>query len=228
MLQKKVTQNSFYNIDKKLEIKDIKKYFYRYLDRPNQNNLFTTCWAKLYKTKLLSNKNLYFNEDLRLCEDTDFVFRFLKISKNIQYINHSIYRHSLGSGKQNLKKATFGVNLELDHQISFLVALEACKNYLIKNDENLSKVDNKLDQCIGAYTVIYTIRSCIQINSLYSLNKTYLFWKDFYKRKLILNAINNYSYKKSGGSWILPFLIKRRLYFLAVLIAYFFAKKRYL
>ncbi len=228
MFQKKVTQNSFYNIDKKLEIKDIKKYFYRYLDRPNQNNLFTTCWAKLYKTKLLSNKNLYFNEDLRLCEDTDFVFRFLKISKNIQYINHSIYRHSLGSGKQNLKKATFGVNLELDHQISFLVALEACKNYLIKNDENLSKVDNKLDQCIGAYTVIYTIRSCIQINSLYSLNKTYLFWKDFYKRKLILNAINSYSYKKSGGSWILPFLIKRRLYFLAVLIAYFFAKKRYL
>ena len=102
----KILKNYFFNGDKELMIKDIKKYFYNYLIKPNKNSLFTTCWAKLYKTKLFKlDKTLQFNEKLHICEDTDFVFRFLFKAKNIQYINFSMYLHSLALGKKNLNKA---------------------------------------------------------------------------------------------------------------------------
>jgi glycosyltransferase involved in cell wall biosynthesis len=224
-----IIKNNFYGIDRKLEVNDIKEYFHNYLVKPNKNSLFTTCWGKLYRTKLfLTNENLYFNEKLRLCEDTDFVFRFLTNSKSVQYINFPIYEHTLGYAKQNLNKATFGINLELSHQISFLVAVESCKKYLIENGDFLSEIQNKLDHCIGAYTIIYTIRSCMKINSFPDFIKTYLFWKNFYNRESISHAIKNYSYKCAGGSWLLPFLIKNKIYFIAIIIAYFISKKRYL
>jgi len=225
----KISKNYFYNKDKKLITNDIKKYFYNYLVKPNKNSLFTTCWGKLYKTKLFkSHKNIFFNEKLRLCEDTDFVFRFLSKSKSVQYINFSIYSHTVASGKKNLNKATFGTKISLTHQISFLKAVESCKKYLIKNGDNLSIIQKKLDHCIGAYTIIYTIRSCIKINSLPSFIKTYLFWKNIYNRKIIFNSILNYSPKRAGGGWLLPYLIKKKTYILVIIIAYLIARKRYL
>ena len=227
--ENRISKNYFYNKDKKLFANDIKKYFYNYLNKPNKNSLFTTCWAKFYKTKILtSNKKTYFNEKMYLCEDTDFVFRFLSEVKSVQYINSSIYSHSVAIGKKNLNKPTFGTKLNLVHQISFLKAVESCKKYLIKNGDNLSIIQNKLDHCIGAYTIIYTIRSCIKINSLSSFIKTYLFWKNIYKRKQVYKSIINYSPELANGGLLIPYLIKKEAYFLAVLIAYFSAKKRYL
>ena len=202
---------------------------YKYLTKPNKYSLFTTCWAKLYRTKLLViNKDLYFNEKLSLCEDTDFVFRFLTKSKNIQYINESIYLHTLGIAKENLNKLTFGTRLEAKHQISFLTAVKSCKNYFIKNGHTPSEIQKKIDHCTGAYTIIYTIRSCLRVNSLPSFISTYLFWKDLYIRKILSDEMINYSFKSAEGNWILPFLIKKRMYFFSILVAYFTARKRYL
>ena len=202
---------------------------YKYLTKPNKYCLFTTCWAKLYRTKLLViNKDLYFNEKLSLCEDTDFVFRFLTKSKSIQYINESIYLHTLGIAKENLNKLTFGTRLEAKHQISFLTAVKSCKNYFIKNGHTPSEIQKKINHCTGAYTIIYIIRSCLRVNSLPSFISTYLFWKNLYNRNILSSEMPNYSFKLAGGSWLLPFLIRNKLYFIAILTAYYICKKRYL
>ena len=220
---------NFYKSDRKLEVKDIKKYLYKYLSKPNKYSLYTTCWAKLYKTKiLLLNKKLYFNEKLLMCEDTDFVFRFLTNSKSVQFINDSIYMHKLGLAKENLKKLTFGARLDTKNQISFLTAVESCKNYFIKNGHTSSEIQKKIDHCIGAYTIIYTIRSCLRINSLSSFISTYLFWKNLYNKNILSNEMVNYSFKRAGGHWGIPFLIRNKMYFIAILTAYYICKKRYL
>jgi len=222
-------KNNFYNEDKILEVNDIKKYFYRYLTMPNKYSLFTTCWAKLYRTELLViNKDLYFNEKLLLCEDTDFVFRFLTKSKNIQYINESIYVHTLGIAKENLKKLTFGTRFDPKHQISFLTTVESCKNYFIKNGHTHLDMQNRLDHCTDSYTIIYMIRSCMRINSLSSFISTYLFWKNIYNKNILSSKMLNYSYKRAGGHWLLPFLIKKKMFFIAILTAYYICNKRYL
>ena len=220
---------NFYKSDRKLEVKNIKKYLYKYLSKPNKYSLYTTCWAKLYKTKiLLLNKKLYFNEKLLMCEDTDFVFRFLTNSKSVQFINDSIYMHKLGLAKENLKKLTFGARLDTKNQISFLTAVESCKNYFIKNGHTSSEIQKKIDHCIGAYTIIYTIRSCLRINSLSSFMSTYLFWKNLYNKNILSNKMVNYSFKRAGGHWGLPFLIRNKMYFISILTAYYICKKRYL
>jgi len=225
----KVIKKNFYKEDKVLEVNDINEYLYKYLTKPNKYCLFTTCWAKLYRTKLLViNKDLYFNEKLSLCEDTDFVFRFLTKSKSIQYINESIYLHTLGVAKENLNKLTFGTRLEAKHQISFLTAVKSCKNYFIKNGHTPSEIQKKIDHCTGVYTIIYIIRSCIRVNSLPSFISTYLFWKNLYNRNILSSEMPNYSFKLAGGSWLLPFLIRNKLYFIAILTAYYICKKRYL
>jgi len=225
----KVIKNNFYKEDKVLEVNDINEYLYKYLTKPNKYCLFTTCWAKLYRTKLLViNKDLYFNEKLSLCEDTDFVFRFLTKSKSIQYINESIYLHTLGIAKENLNKLTFGTRLEAKHQISFLTAVKSCKNYFIKNGHTPSEIQKKINHCTGAYTIIYIIRSCLRVNSLPSFISTYLFWKNLYNRNILSSEMPNYSFKLAGGSWLLPFLIRNKLYFIAILTAYYICKKRYL
>ena len=225
----KVIKNNFYKEDKVLEVNDINEYLYKYLTKPNKYCLFTTCWAKLYRTKLLViNKDLYFNEKLSLCEDTAFVFRFLTKSKSIQYINESIYLHTLGIAKENLNKLTFGTRLEAKHQISFLTAVKSCKNYFIKNGHTPSEIQKKINHCTGAYTIIYIIRSCLRVNSLSSFISTYLFWKNLYNRNILSSEMPNYSFKLAGGSWLLPFLIRNKLYFIAILTAYYICKKRYL
>ena len=224
----KIKKNFFYKSDKKLSIGDINKYFYNYLSRPNKNSLFTTCWAKLYKTKLFElDKTLRFNERLYICEDTDFVFRFLFRSKKIQYIKISLYSHSLEVGIKNLKKATFASKKNLQHQISFLKPLESCKKYLIKNEKDLTLIKKRINHCIGAYSIIYTIRSCIRINSILSFYKTYVFWKKIYNKKKFCESIKKYSPELANGGTLLPFLIKNKLYFIGILTALLIAKKRY-
>ena len=220
---------NFYKIDRKLEVKDIKEYFLKYLIKPNKYSLFTTCWAKLYKTKiLLLNKDLYFNEKMLICEDTDFVFRFLAKAKKINYINKSIYLHKLGTNEENLNKLTFGVNLNNSHQISFLRVVESCTNYFIKNGHTLAELQPKIDHCIGCYIIIYIIRSCLKINSIPSFKLNYLFWKNFFTKNVAAHLMNNYSHTLAGGGWLLPFLIRKKMFFFVIFFAYLIARKRYL
>tara|TARA_B100001059_G_scaffold233039_1_gene272196 strand:+ start:1085 stop:1660 length:576 start_codon:yes stop_codon:yes gene_type:complete len=190
--------------------------------------MYTTCWAKLYKTKELHpRKNLYFNEKLFLCEDTDFVFRFLTNTKSVQFINQSIYCHKLGDSEENLKKLTFGLGFDTKIQISFLTAVDSCKNYFIKKGHKSSQIQKKVNQCIGSYTIIYIIRSCLRINSFPSFISTYLFWKKIFNRNILSSKMIDYSYKNAGGSWLLPFLIRNKLYFITIFVAYYICKKRY-
>ena len=228
LIKNKILTNNFYKSDKKLLTHDIKRYFLNYLLKPNKSNLFTNCWAKLYKTKFLNHhKKLRFDEKLHICEDTDFVFKFLTKSKKIQYINLPIYQHTLQSGNKNLVKSTFAVNKKLHHQISFLQPVNSCKKFLIKNEKDFLNIKNKVYHCIGAYSIIYTIRSCIRINSFSSFYKIYVFWKKIYLKKLFIDAMNNYSPKAANGGNIIPYFIKKKSFLIAILFAFLIAKKRY-
>jgi len=228
---KKIIKNHFYRNAsiKILKTADIKEYFYKYLIKPNKHSLFTQCWAKIYKTKiLLSSKKILFNKKLYLCEDTEFVFRYLLKSNKIKHYNFPMYLHQINL-KKKMKKATFGSNLPLIHQISFLSAVRSAKEYLIKKGDKLLNIKKKLDHCIGVYTIIYTIRSCIRIFTILDFLKNYFFWKKIYDKKKFRNGINNYSYKDVGNKAgkILPMLIKNKFYFLAIIVALILCKKRY-
>ena len=227
---KKIIKNNFGN-SRDLQNQEIKKYFYEYLLQPNNKNLFNHCWAKIYKTKnFIKSKKNFFNIKLYICEDTDFVFRYLLKYKKIKYINFNMYTHHLTYKNQNLKtKATFGINRQLINQVSFLHPVKSVKKYLFRDKNNLINIRKKINHCIGAYTIIYTIRSCLRIISIKELFNNYLFWKKIYNRKIFSNAISDYNYVEAGAraNKLLPILIRNKFYFIAILYAYILCKKRY-
>ena len=228
--EKEIKRNNFFSTNKILRTKDMLNYFNKYLLAPNKNSLFTTCWSKLYRTKFILKKNDQFKENLNLCEDTDFVFRYLNNNKvtRIKYFKFPMYNHSLSKGADNLKKLTFGININLKNQISFLEALKSCKKYLDKKILNKSQLNKKLNHCLGAYTSIYLIRSCLKINSIQSFLNVYFFWKKVLKKKVFFHALKDYSPKKAGGNIILNLFIKNKFYLISVIVAFLISKKRYL
>ena len=163
-----------------------------------------------------------------LCEDTDFVFRFLSNATKIIFFNHSMYIHNLYKGKKNYNKATFGTKISLKHQLSFLKPIASCKKYFINKGDKFLKIKKNLNHCIAAYTIIYTIRSCLKIQSISDFFKTYKFWKQTYKKIKFSDALDNYSPKLAEGGYLLPYLIKNKIYLIAIIIAYILARKRYL
>ena len=225
-----IIKNKFFNENKILKNLELKNYFLRYLEKPNKYSLFTTCWSKLYNTKIIKKNNLKFNEKLKLCEDTDFVFRYLaNINvKDIVFLNFSMYFHTLKKGKGNYKKLTFGTNINLKNQISFLEALKSCQKYLLKLGVERALIKQQVYHCKVAYICIYLVRSSLKINSLITFFENYNFWKKFLKRKLILKSINNYSVYNANGNKILYFFLKQKFYFFLILFAYFTARNRYL
>ena len=51
-------------------------------------------WNKLFKSNIIKNNNLQFNETLKIGEDIDFVFEYLKYCKNIIYVNKKLYYYN--------------------------------------------------------------------------------------------------------------------------------------
>ena len=71
----KETKCSHLNTRKIFDDKSLSKYFFNYLTTPNKNSMFVTCWAKLFKTKILNDfKKLRFKEDMKIYEDAQFLF----------------------------------------------------------------------------------------------------------------------------------------------------------
>mgnify|MGYP002553634754 CR=1 FL=1 len=50
-----------------------------------------TCWGKFYKTNIIKENDIHFNETLKIGEDTEFVLHYLKHTTGIQFVNSPCY-----------------------------------------------------------------------------------------------------------------------------------------
>jgi glycosyltransferase involved in cell wall biosynthesis len=224
----KQTTKYFFNGNIRLSNPKLLEYLQSYLIKPNEHSLLTTCWAKMYKTSIFfEDMTLRFKINLSVSEDTEFVFNFLIRCKQVSYINVPIYNHWLSHGKGNLKKATFGTSKDIVQLFSFLIALNTCRRLLLSRGLSRSQINPMIYQCIGAYTVIYTIRSCIHINSFRTFLLTYKQLSTIFKKKLIVIALNNYDSGIATGNRLLPNLIRMKLYFIATYYAWIVCRRRY-
>lgn len=56
---------------------------------------YLTVWAKFYKAKLIKENNLKFDPSLVYSEDSEFLIRYLLVSKNIKFIDEFVYNYYL-------------------------------------------------------------------------------------------------------------------------------------
>jgi glycosyltransferase involved in cell wall biosynthesis len=165
-------------------------YIKNYCLAPNTNNLFSTCWAKIFSTSFLKNNSIKFNEDLKICEDTDFMFNCLSRTKNIHFDPNFFYTHTIS--KINKNRATLGVKLNIKENFQFI--------YIINNLINVLKIyRNDLEiKHIRAffinYSVIYSIRAALKIKSFIHLIEYYNILKCHYSKRITMKSIKHYNY----------------------------------
>lgn len=138
--------------------------------------------AKLYKTNLIKSKGLFFPEDIKISEDTIFVYQYLQECDSIHIINKNVYyynRLSVGSATTQYYDK---FNLS-----SFLCIVEYAKN-IIKTNENWHdlKLQQKIvNQYILTNQYIMFYKNADREEALSKLKETYLLFKDYIKVKTI-------------------------------------------
>jgi len=119
-----------------------------YLKNPRGNGLLTYCWGKIYDRNFLIKNKIFFNENVKIYEDMDFLSKVLIASESIYIYPKKIYRyhvspnglsgnvesgnklfievlHRYGSFVQDEKLASLGINLFI---IKLLIAALKNKN----------------------------------------------------------------------------------------------------
>jgi glycosyltransferase involved in cell wall biosynthesis len=204
----------------------ISEYLLDYLVMPNKKSMFISCWAKLYKTKVLKNKvKLRFKEGMKINEDIYFVISFMRECKVIEYINVPSYKYSDYS--ELTKRASLAITSDVIKFFSIISALRQLKLYLIEKQQNINDVNLKFYHCIGAYTCIYSIRAFIRVKSLSDFVNVSYQMKKIYKKTIIEKSLKIYDVDKANGSKVMSFFLKRKYFFVASILIFINSRKRY-
>ena len=214
-----------FNKDYELNNVKLEKYLDKYLLQPNKYSIFSRCWAKIYSTKYINGENnIRFNENMNTFEDVDFNFRYIRKNPKILYLDNLIYTHHIPDDLLS-NSATFGSNKKISNMFSFLWAMRSAKLFI----SNTKIIDNnlKLDHCSGVLSVIQFIRVAGRIKSLKSFLYIYSNIKSILDRNIFTKILKNYDSNKAKGNNLLAFLLKNRLYFIALLWGKILFLKRY-
>ena len=224
--EKKETQHNHLETRRIFNDKSISEYLLDFLTMPNRKSMFVSCWAKLYKSKVLkSNVKLRFKEGMKINEDIHFVFSFIRKCKLIEYINISSYIYN---DKTKLtKRASFGINSNVIQFFSIVQAMRQLRLYLIEKRQNIDHVNFKIFHCIGAYTCIYSVRAFVRVQSFSDFVNTFHQLKKIYKKTIIEKSLNIYDVDKANGNRMTSFFLKQKYFFVASIINFLNARKRY-
>jgi len=223
---KKVIQQNHLETAIVFNDKCISEYLFDYLIMPNKKLMFISCWAKLYKTKILKdNVNLRFKEGMKVNEDVHFVFSFMRKCKIIEYMNISIYNYNNNSNL--LDRASFGVGSNVTQLFSIISALRQLRFYLIEKKQNIDDVNSRIFHCIGAYTCIYSNRAWVRVHSFSDFVSLFYQMKKIYKKNIIKKSLKIYNVDKAGGNKAMSFFLKRKYFFIASILSFIHSYKRY-
>jgi len=223
----KKTEHNHLKNSKIFNDESISDYFFDYLTIPNRNSMFVTCWAKLLKTKLLkTNANLRFRQEMRIYEDVQFIFRFIRMSKKIEYINIPSYIYNRANSKSP-GQASLGGNWEVTQLFSFISALRQLRHYLIEKKQNIHFIDSKIFHCIAAYTCISSSRAWIRVQSFSDFFKMHYKLKNIYTKPIIEKSFKIYNVDIAKGNKLICFFLKRKYFLIASILTFLYSNKRY-
>lgn len=94
--------------DKMISIPDADRYFF---DKELCKIYFRTPWAKLFKRDIILKYKLFFNTNLHIGEDCEFVFRYIGYINDIKLISYCGYCYKVDFYEQACKHAMNAVEL---------------------------------------------------------------------------------------------------------------------
>jgi glycosyltransferase involved in cell wall biosynthesis len=205
---------------------ELMRYLKEYLIVPNKKYLWCPVWGKVFKTSIIVNNAIRFNAKMKLFEDADFNFKFLKYATKIRYIKNNFYIHYFPSGKKLFNTATMGEHATIEDKFSFIRALMSLRSFM-KMSETREMLNPLVYHCIGVYCIITLIRVSLRMNSIRSFIHTYRRIRRIFQSSIIKTGLKYYDVVKAKGGKVIPYLLKKDLYLLALIYSYYIGRKRY-
>lgn len=209
-------------LDNKLLTKqDIIDYIRSYLKRPNSFQLFAYSWGRLFKSSIIRDNNIYFDDNLRTFEDVAFNFDYLNYTKTISFFKKTIYNHLVSN---NYASAAMAIGDNPERLFGYRQALIKIKSFL-KNCVSDTDIEKEAGHADIFLAIIQLVRICGQINNS-NKKKIYGFIRGIINDPSFRNNLRFYSPFK-GDSKILPVLIKLKLIRSIIWVCRYKAFKRY-
>lgn len=216
----------FYNKNKKSKEllifeEDILSYVNIYLKQPNEYLSFTYCWGKLYSSDIIKKNKIKFDENLRIFEDIEFNYRYLKYVKKVLYVKEPLFNYSI---RNNYSSA--GMNV-IDNLVGNANKLQKSINQYLNNHKSIneSEIRSKTGHAMVFLIIVHLIRSCGHIKKSNKKRIYNLVNKIVYDRVFQENLASYYPAK--GNSKILPLLMRLKYTRLIMLYCKHKAYKRY-
>ena len=223
----KIKPNVSYNkVDGSISDLEILEYLKKYLIQPNKESLLISSWGKLFRSSIIFDNKIFFNKKMRLFEDVEFNFKFMQHANKLNYINKDLYIHNIPDGRKILDSATMGKYGDIADMFSYTNALHQLNLFLKKKDSK-NNYKHLINHCISVYTVISLIRASIRIRSMYSFIKVLKDIRIIFNKNHLVQPFNFYDQNKTNGNFLIPFFIRKKLFFLALLFAVIEGRKRY-
>lgn len=142
-------------------------------------------WAKIFKSDIIKKENVYFLENLRYSEDSEFVIRYLKYCRNIYVSSKTIYKYTVSAGSVMRSTDDTRVNGYLESMM--------CSKEIIKDDNDLIK--KSFMKYVSAHLNIILVHDVFDIKKKPLKNHTFI--NDCSKmKKVIKNDIFSESLKE--------------------------------
>ena len=216
---------------RELSVSDLASLVTEYLNAPNRNGILSQCFGKIFSTKFLHSKNLYFLESLCNYEDVEFMGSFLTYLPHCAQVRSCFYRYinyALGSTESYSSSRPISTHTGFLSSIPKMkLALQTLESGLRLN-HNTHFYKSLEDNAISVLTFITVVCHAHKSNNLARMFLFYRELKELFNQKRIQEAIWNYDFScVPNGSPILTYLCRYRLIFLASIVARFKYCQRY-
>lgn len=166
-------------------------------------------WAKLFKKELILQNDIFFDQDLRLSEDSDFTLQYSKVCSNIYFSSQIVYHYSIDNvstmrmyGDDKLKQYVFAMNRTKKR---------------IQDESN--RIKKAFDKYILMHLNIALVRDVFCVANKQSYLKKIACMKTVIKESVFKEAIMQTGLTECKSFRMLPiFCMKLHLYWFAGLI----------
>uniref|UniRef100_UPI0040575EFB glycosyltransferase family 2 protein n=1 Tax=Agathobacter sp. TaxID=2021311 RepID=UPI0040575EFB len=164
---------------------------------------YMQAWAKLLKRELIVENQIFFDENLRLSEDSDFILRYTKVCKEIRLSKEIVYHYSI----DNCSVMRQGGGNKM-------------KEYTAAMRETESKLAGEEPEILEAFQMyvlmhlnIGFVRDIFDTTNSDSFFKKVSQMKQITKEKIFAKAISKVKFKEGLSIRMIPILcLKYRLY----------------
>lgn len=191
-----------------IDINNMKDYF-TYLFKSTE---IAACWNKCFKSNIIKNNKIMFNENMVMYEDFEFVLRYFNFSNNILVIPDILYHYNIKSEVFSLSKRD---KLNIAEDMHYL--FKSLNKFLQRINLGKSEMIEMYEYISGLYNLCFSK----MLEKKYNMNQRKETLKFIKSEKYFIDMVNNYGKNMRFYKILMP-LLNNRLYRLS----YYFIKFR--